>query len=131
VSSTASEFDSIRANAQPIDRIPVTIDADALDTTTTPYLRELKRDLRADGLLPAEIAAATDFDVDCTRATQRTVDRIRALVDAAAFLGASTVSLTVDSVADESKVRPALNACAERARRAGIVLEVEGAVTLS
>lgn len=131
MSTTSRTPDSIIDGCRPIDATPVTIDAARLDATTTSYLRDLKADLRADGYVTAELTAEACFEEDCSLSTQQTVDRIRTLVDAAAFLGADTLTLTVDTVSDPSKVRPALNACAERADREGVELAVTGAVSLS
>jgi hypothetical protein len=55
---------------------------------------------------------------------------VREYVQAAAFLGASTVTIEFDSVGDDSKVRPALAAVAERARREGVTLDVAGPIAL-
>lgn len=131
MSTTTRASDSILDGCRPVDATPVTIDAASLESTSTNYLRELKTALRADGYVAAEVTATARFDEDCSLATQETVDRVRSLVDAAAFLGADTLSLSIDAVADPAKARPALNACAERARREGVELEVDGAVTLS
>lgn len=131
MSSTQPAPSRVVDACRPVDVTPVTIDATALESTAPAYLRDLKSRLRADGLVVAEVAATSRFDADCSLETQTTVDRIRGLVDAAAFLGADTLSLTVETVSDESKVRPALNACAERARREGVELAVEGPVSLS
>lgn len=131
MSSTQRPPASIVEGCRPIDATPVTIDAASLEQTTTTYLRDLKAELRSDGYVTAELTASASFDEDCSLSTQATVDHVRNIVDAASFLGADTVTLTVDAVVDESKVRPALNACAERARREGVELDVTGAVSLS
>jgi len=112
------------------DVTPVTVDADALDSTAPGYLRDLKRELTDDGLYPAELELTVCFDEDCSLSTQETADRIRDHVRAAAFLGVGEVIVTVDAVANESKVLPALTACRERANREGVSLEIDGPVTL-
>ncbi len=112
------------------DVTPVTVDAEALESTAPGYLRDLKRELTDDGLYPAELELTACFDEDCSLSTQDTVDRVRDHVRAAAFLGAGEVTVTVDTVANESKVRPALAACRERAHREGVSLEIDGPVSL-
>lgn len=131
MSTTQHATESLLEGCRPSDATPVTIDAASLDTTSTSYLRDLKSRLRGDGFVAAELNATASFDDDCSLSTQETVDRIRNLVDAAAFLGADTLTLEVDSVANPSKARPALNACVERANREGVCLDVSGAVSLS
>jgi len=131
MSTTQRAPESIFEGCRPNDATPVTIDADDLDTTDTPYLRELKASLRSAGYVTAELTATVCFDEHCSLSTQSTIDDVRALVDAATFLGADTLSLHVSSVADVSKVRPALDACVERAFREGVELDVSGAVSLS
>jgi sugar phosphate isomerase/epimerase len=116
---------------QPENATPVTIHADALDSTARDHLRELKRELDAEDLVPARLAVDACFDADCSFATQDEVERVREYVRAASFLGASTVTVSFDGVADEAKVRPALEACAERARREGVTLELDGPLSLS
>lgn len=113
------------------DVTPVTIDAEALESTAPGYLRDLKRELTGDGLYPAGLEVTACFDEDCSLSTQETVDRLRDHVRAAAFLGAGEVTVTLDAVANEEKVRPALAACEERARREGVSFEIDGPVTLA
>lgn len=126
MSATQTTSESVLDGCRPIDATPVTIDAESLESTATSYLRELKAGLRAQGLVTADVTASARFDDDCSLSTQQTVDHVRHLVDAAAFLGANTLTLDVEAVADPTKVRPALNACAERARREGVELSVSG-----
>jgi hypothetical protein len=52
-------------------------------------------------------------------------------VHAAAFLGASRLAVSVDTVAAPEKVRPALAALAERADREGVRLTLTGDADLS
>ena len=111
------------------DATPVSLDADALPTARK-ELRDLKRELDADDLVAARVVVDACFGEDCSFATQKEADRVREYVRAAAFLGASTVTVEFDSVADESKVRPALAAVAERAHREGVTLDIEGPITL-
>lgn len=115
---------------RPADATPVTIDASELGSTAPGHLRELKRELGERGLVPAELAVDARFEEDCSLATQAEADRVRDQVRAAAFLGASTVTVSVDAVADDSKAESALRACAERAAREGVVLDVDGPVAL-
>jgi sugar phosphate isomerase/epimerase len=109
---------------------PVEVEAEGLDSTAPEYLRDLRRELSREGLYPAGLAVDATFDEDGTLAAQREADRLRGYVRAAAFLGAGSVTVRVHEVADESAARPALSACAERARREGIDLSVEGPLTV-
>lgn len=131
MSATQRATEAIVDGCRPIDATPVTIEATSIESTATSYLRDFKSQLRSDGYVAAELTANATFDEACSLSTQETVDRIRKLVDVASFLGADTLTLSVEHVADESRVRPALNACAERARRDGVELQVTGAVSLS
>lgn len=112
------------------DATPVTLDADAIPSTAPESLRELKRELDDDDLVPARVVVDACFGEDCSFATQQEADRLREYVRAASFLGASTVTVDFDGVADESKVRPALAAVAERAHREGVTLDVDGPVSV-
>ncbi len=112
------------------DLTPVSLDADAIPSTAPDDLRELKRELDADDLVPATVVVDACFGENCSFATQEEADRVREYVRAAAFLGAGKVTVEFDSVGDESKVRPALAAVAERARREGVALDVAGPITL-
>ena len=116
---------------EPEDVTPVEIEAEGLDSTAPEYLRDLRRELTREGLYPTGLAVDVAFDEDGTLAVQREADRLRGFVRAAAFLGAGSVTVRVHEVADESAVRPALSACAERARREGVEFDVEGPVTVS
>lgn len=113
------------AACRPADVTPVRIDVADLDSTAPEYLRDLKTELAEAGYQPAAVAADACFDEDCSLATQAEADRLREVVRTAAFLGAGTVTVTVESVADPEKVRPALDALSERARREGVTLDVE------
>jgi len=112
------------------DATPVRLDADAIQSTAPAELRELKRELDADDLVPARLVVDACFGEDCSLATQDEADRVREYVRAASFLGANTVTVAFDRVADESKARPALAAVAERARREGVALDVAGPIAL-
>lgn len=115
---------------RPADATPVTVEASALESTAPDDLRALKAELDAADLVPAELSVECVFDEDCSLSTQREADRLREYVYAASFLGAGTLSVSVGEVADAGKVEPALSACAERARREGVALEVEGPVSV-
>ncbi|NHN40354.1 hypothetical protein G9C85_01715 [Halorubellus sp. JP-L1] len=115
---------------RPEDVTPVRIEADTLESTAPEYLRDLKRELATEGYAPSALDIRACFDDDCSLATQDEADRIRGHVRAAAFLGASSVTVTCDSVPDAEKVRPALAACAERARREGLAFELDAPITL-
>ncbi len=109
---------------------PVQLDGDALDSTAPDYLRDLKEELASDRLVPARLSVEACFDEDCSLSTQEEAERIREHIRAAAFLGAGTLTVSFDEVANERKVRPALAACAERARRDGVTLELDGPFSL-
>lgn len=113
------------------DVTPVALDAETLESTAPEYLRDFKRELAAEGLLPARITVTACFDADCSFTTQEEIDRVRGFVRAAAFLGASTISVEAETVSDPETVRPALAACAERADREGLQFEFEGPIDLA
>jgi len=117
-------------HAKPEDVDPVRLTAEGLDSTAPEYLRDLRRQLTEKGLYPAGIEVRAHFDEDCSIETQHEVDRVRGYVRAASFLGAGKVTVRVSEVVSEGKVRPALEACAERARREGLGFEVEGPVSI-
>ncbi len=112
------------------DATPVELDADALDSTATDYLRELKGDLAGERLVPARLTVEACFDEDCSISTQEEAERVRDYIRAASFLGAGRLTVSFEEVANEAKVRPALEACAERARRDGVTLEFDGPLSL-
>ena len=115
---------------RPVETTPVSLDASTLDSVARSYLRELKTELAENGYTPAHLDVEACFDENCSLATQDEVDRVREYVAAAAFLGADSVTVRVDEIADEAKVRPALSACVERARRDGVALDVDGPLAL-
>lgn len=125
MSATRYVHDAVE-RCRPEDATPVTIDAEDLETTAPEYLREFKYELSSEGFVPARVEADACFAEDCSLATQAEVERLRDVVRAAAFLGVSTLTVSVDEVADREKVEPALEACAERARREGVALTVDG-----
>lgn len=115
---------------RPEDVTPVRLEADALESTAPEYLRDLKRELNREGLFPARVTVSACFDEDCSLETQEEVDRIRSYVRAASFLGAGSITVDCDSISNPQKVRPALAACAERAEREGLALELDAPITL-
>lgn len=115
---------------RPEEATPVRVDGDALDSTAPDHLRDLKADLAGERLVPARLTVDACFEEDCSLSTQQEAERIRDHIRAAAFLGAGTLTVSFDSVGDERKVRPALAACAERARRDGVTLELDGPLAL-
>ncbi|WP_255170787.1 hypothetical protein [Natrononativus amylolyticus] len=115
---------------RPEDVTPVRLEADALESTAPEYLRDLKRELNRNGLFPAGLTVDACFDEDCSLDTQREVDRIRSYVRAGAFLGVGSVTVEAEEVANPEKVRPALAACAERADREGLALELDAPISL-
>ncbi len=133
MSTTAAEdvdVDRAIERCRPADITPVRLEAAALESTAPNYLRDLKRELNREGLAPAELTVSACFDEDCSLTTQTEVDRIRGLVRAGSFLGVSTVTVSCEEVANPAKVRPALAACAERADREGLGLELDAPITL-
>jgi len=111
---------------RPTEQTPVAVDAATVADASRDDLRTLADDLASEGFVPAEVTADARFEEDCSLATQREADRLRDLVDAAAFLGANAVSVSVEAVESPEKARPALSAVAERARRDGVALDVQG-----
>ena len=128
--SSPTELESTIDGCRPADVTPVTLEAETLESTAPEYLRDLKRRLVGDGLTPANLTVDACFDEDCSLATQDEIDRVRGYVRAGSFLGVATVTVQIDDVADPEKVRPALAACAERAQREGLALELEGPITI-
>ena len=126
MSTTPTSVESAVAACRPSSVEPVEIAASSLPTTAPEYLRELKAELAAEGYQLAELTASADFSEDCSIATQQEADRLRDVVRAGAFLGAGAVHVDVEAVSDPEKVRPALEALAERARREGVTLSVDG-----
>lgn len=106
------------------DATPVTIAAEDLESTAPEYLRDLKYDLSRERYVVAHLSVDACFDEDCSIETNREVERLRKYVRAAAFLGASRITVDVEEVSDPEKVDPALEACEERARREGVALDV-------
>jgi sugar phosphate isomerase/epimerase len=130
--SITQSTDAHRAvsRCQPEDLTAVKLDAATIDSTAREYLRELKAELDREGYVPARLTVDVCLSEDCPFATQNEVDQLREYVRAASFLGATTVTASFDEVADESAARSALAACAERARRDGVHLELDGPVSL-
>lgn len=122
----STSVDQAVAACRPAEIDPVELNAETLETTAPEYLRELKHALAGEGYQPAELTVEGCFAEDCSLATQEEADRLRDYVRAASFLGAGSLTVTVDEVGDAEKVRPALSALAERARREGVTLTVEG-----
>ena len=115
---------------RPEEATPVRLEADAIDSTAPDYLRELKEELTGERLVPARLVVDACFDEDCSLSTQEEAQRIREHIRAASFLGAGTLTVSFDDVANEHKVRPALAACVERAHRDGVALELDGPLSL-
>lgn len=111
---------------RPEEATPVWLEADALESTAPDYLRELKEELTDERLVPVRLVVDACFDEDCSLSTQEEAKRVRDHIRVAAFLGAGILTVSFDRVANEHKVRPALAACAERARRDGVALEIDG-----
>ena len=130
--STTQATDTHRAvsRCQPEDLTAVKLDAATIESTSREYLRELKTELDRQGYVPARISVDLSLADDCPFATQSEANRLREYVRAASFLGATTVTARFDDAADDSTARSALAACAERARRDGVHLEIDGPLTL-
>lgn len=126
MSATPTSVETAVASCRPSNVEPVELTASSLSTTAPEYLRELKAELAAEGYQPAELSVTACFAEDCSLATQEEADRLRDLVRAGAFLGVGVVTVTVEDVRSPEKVRPALSALAERARREGVTLSVAG-----
>ncbi|EFW91758.1 hypothetical protein ZOD2009_12932 [Haladaptatus paucihalophilus DX253] len=124
-----STIETAIERCRPADKTPVTLDAAALPSGRDD-LRDLQAELAAKEYVPAEVTVDACFDADCSFATQDEADRIREYIRTASFLGAGTVTVEFDTVADESKVRPSLAALKERARREGVTLELDGPLAL-
>lgn len=129
--STTQGVEHAIDHAEPAETTPVSLHAEALETTAPEYLRDLKFELSTAGYLPAEVVVKAEFEDECSFAIQEEADRIREYVRAASFVGAGTIRVSIESVAAPGKVDPALGACAERAEREGVRFEVEGAPELT
>ncbi|MFB6072397.1 MAG: hypothetical protein ABEJ88_05445 [Halobacterium sp.] len=123
--STTPRSDPVEG-CRPTNQTPVAVDAATIEDASREDLRALADDLAADGYVPAEVSAVARFEDDCSFATQREADRLRDLVDAAAFLGANRLCVDVETVECPEKARPALSAVVERARRDGVAVDVDG-----
>jgi hypothetical protein len=121
--SSASAVDAVE-QCRTENATPVTIAAEDLASTAPEYLRDLKYDLSQEHYVVAHLTVDACFDEDCSIETNREVERLRKYVRAAAFLGASRITVDVEEVSDHGKVDPALEACEERARREGVALDV-------
>lgn len=125
----ASAAPAATVEHEPIDDVTaVELDAGSLESTAPEYLRDLRRELLESGVAPTGLVVEACFDEACSLSTQSEADRLRGLVRAASFLGAGRVRVLVDDVAEESIARPALSSIAERARREGLTVEVEGPI---
>lgn len=123
---STTQTPSVVEGCRPIDQTPVAVDGDTIADAAREDLRALATNLASEGYVPAEVTTEAAFDEDCSLATQREADRLRDLVDAAAFLGANRLTVEVCDVTAPEKARPALSAVAERAHREGLPLDVQG-----
>lgn len=131
MSTSSTPVESAVTSCRSANVEPVELTASSLSTTAPEYLRELKAELAAEGYQPAELSVTSSFSTDCSLATQEEADRLRDIVRAGAFLGVGTVTVTVEDVRNPEKVRPALSALEERARRDGVTLSVKGPEVLA
>lgn len=131
MSTSFTPVESAVASCRSANVEPVELTASSLSTTAPEYLRELKAELAAEGYQPAELSVTSSFSTDCSLATQEEADRLRDIVRAGAFLGVGTVTVTVEDVRNPEKVRPALSALEERARRDGVTLSLKGPEVLT
>lgn len=131
--STTPDVGDVVAACEPVDVSPVELSAADLRTTAPPHLREVKVALTAAGRHPTALVADADFSgsdaAECRVTAVETspagdeFDRLRELVEAASFLGAGTLRLSLHgSVSPE--VEQGLRALKERANRAGVTLRV-------
>lgn len=123
--SATSRSETIEG-CRPTNQTPVAVDADTIADSSREEIRSLAKDLASEGYVPSEVTAEASFDEDCSLATQREANRLRELVNAAAFLGANQLTVAVDHVESPEKARPALSAVAERANREGLAFHVDG-----
>lgn len=123
--STTADAGRGIAGCRPTAGTPVSIDASAIESTAEHALQRFKHELDDEGLVPAEVVVRADFGADCSITTQSEADRVRDVIYAADYLGAGTVRLEIEGVADRDKVRPAVSALRERALREGLTLAVE------
>lgn len=117
-------FDSAIASCRPTSLESVSLPASAPESTAPEYLRDLRAELNESGRIPAELIASIGFTQNCSFAVPETVDRVRRLARAASHIGASRVTLPVEtgSAVDDTKVTAALDAARERARWEGVTL---------
>jgi len=125
MSTSPTRVENAVASCRPSNVEPVEIEASSLSTTAPEYLRELKAELAGEGYQPAELSVTACFTENCSLATQQEADRLRDVIRAGAFLGVGRVTVDIEDVSDPEKVRPALSALEERARREGVTLSVE------
>ena len=123
--STTADAGRAVAGCRPTAGTPVTIAADAIESTARPYLQRVKRELDEAGFVPAELVVEADFGADCSLTTQSEADRVRDFIAAADYLGVGTLRVEVNGVANAEKVRPAIAALRERAEREGLTLAVD------
>ncbi|WP_247728414.1 hypothetical protein [Halovivax limisalsi] len=126
-STIAETIDGCR----PIETTPIDVDASSLESTDTAYLRDFKRTLREEGFTPARLTVEAGFDGTCSLETQATADRVREYIRVGSFLGIDSLLVECRTEGDGERIRSALRACADRADRAGIRLDVSGDVDLT
>jgi regulator of protease activity HflC (stomatin/prohibitin superfamily) len=114
--STTPRSDTVEG-CRPIERTPVAVEATTIADVSRDDLRTLAAELAREGYVPAEVTAEVRFEEDCSLATQEEADRLRDLVRAGAFLGVGVVRVEIEDLRNPEKVRPALSALEERARR--------------
>lgn len=129
--TTRSDVRTAIDGCQSVDVTPIVLEAESLESTAPAYLRDLKRTLSEEGLQPARLTTRACFDSASSITVQEEVDRLRGYVRAASFLGAGTITVEFDSVADTNAVRSALAACAERAEREGLQFDCDGPIDLT
>lgn len=131
MSATRPHLDKTIQHCRPEDTTPVCLDTEDLESTAPEYLRDLKYELAREGYVPSRVQTTARFDEDCSIETQHEAEDLRSVVRAASFLGAGTVTVNVVECENDEKVRPALEALEERARREGVSLHLEGEITLA
>lgn len=123
---SASGEPSIETACRPTNVTPVEIDGNELEVSDTDRIRAFKESLVEAGYQPTTLRVSARFEEDCSLVTQREVDRLREYLRAAAFLGVTELAIDLECVSSSEKVGPALSALAERGRRDGVTVTVDG-----
>ncbi|MFB6185868.1 MAG: hypothetical protein ABEI86_03250, partial [Halobacteriaceae archaeon] len=101
------------------------IDGSSLPSTAKSDLESVKADLEEQNYVPVSLECEVSFSEDCSLKTQETADRIRDFIQAGKYLGVNRVTVSITHIENTDKVKPALQACKERAQREGISLHIQ------